>query len=197
MIFSRELCLVARFRQRCWRDTRDVFKEQGEARPSLQDVIERFQIVPTGEFGKLFPHAGVKILAQWPAQRLSSGQTILGVLAIDRSLYLNNASIRRTTSMAIGDNAVSFLPRPCAGRSPGYRSWRRTDAARAPPAGCLPDRSGISPSQIDLVITKLVADLVSIGRRNGNNFDLKDKEFAGAPDGLYRARSQPESRTSS
>jgi hypothetical protein len=48
------------------------------------------------------------------------------------------------------------------------------------PAGCLPDRSGISPSQIELVITKLVADLVSIGRRNGNIFDLKDKEFAGA-----------------
>jgi hypothetical protein len=29
-------------------------------------------------------------------------------------------------------------------------------------------------------VTKLVADLVSIGRRNGNIFDLKDKEFAGA-----------------
>lgn len=39
---------------------------------------------------------------------------------------------------------------------------------------------------------RLVADLMSIGRRNGNIFDLKDREFAGRrapPDGLSRARS--------
>jgi methyl-accepting chemotaxis protein len=32
----------------------------------------------------------------------------------------------------------------------------------------------------DPAVTKLVADLVSIGRRKGNIFELKDKEFAGA-----------------
>jgi len=32
----------------------------------------------------------------------------------------------------------------------------------------------------DPAVTKLVADLVSAGRRNGNIFELKDKEFAGA-----------------
>jgi methyl-accepting chemotaxis protein len=31
----------------------------------------------------------------------------------------------------------------------------------------------------DPAVTKLVADLVSVGRRNGNIFELKDKEFAG------------------
>ena len=35
----------------------------------------------------------------------------------------------------------------------------------------------------DPAVTKLVADLVSIGRRNGNIFELKDKEFAGAVTG--------------
>jgi hypothetical protein len=56
-------------------------------------------------------HIGVKILAQWPAQRLSSGQTILGVLAIDRSLYLKQR-VDPTYDLdgAIGDNAISFLP---------------------------------------------------------------------------------------
>src|SRR6266852_5090595 len=63
--------------------------EQSKAGPSLQDVIERFgQVVPTGEFGKLFPHVGVKILDQRPAQRLPNGQTLFGALAIDRSFDL-------------------------------------------------------------------------------------------------------------
>jgi methyl-accepting chemotaxis protein len=35
----------------------------------------------------------------------------------------------------------------------------------------------------DPAVTKLVADLVSIGRRNGNIFELKNKEFAGAAAG--------------
>jgi methyl-accepting chemotaxis protein len=35
----------------------------------------------------------------------------------------------------------------------------------------------------DPAVTKLAADLVSIGRRNGNVFELKDKEFAGAATG--------------
>jgi methyl-accepting chemotaxis protein len=35
----------------------------------------------------------------------------------------------------------------------------------------------------DPAVTKLVADLVSTGRRGGNIFDLKDKEFAGAVTG--------------
>ncbi len=35
----------------------------------------------------------------------------------------------------------------------------------------------------DKAVTTLVADLVSIGRRNGNIFELKDKEFAGAVTG--------------
>jgi len=66
-----------------------VFKEQSKVRPSLQDVIERFgQVVSTGEFGKLFPHVGVKILDQRPAQRLPNGQALFGALAIDRSLEL-------------------------------------------------------------------------------------------------------------
>ena len=35
----------------------------------------------------------------------------------------------------------------------------------------------------DGAVTKLVADLVSVGRRNGNIFELKDKEFGGAVTG--------------
>src|SRR5215471_10880216 len=48
-----------------------VLKEQREARPSLQDVVERFgQIVPTGELGNLLPHVDLKLLDHRPAQRL-------------------------------------------------------------------------------------------------------------------------------
>src|SRR6202048_1505241 len=54
-----------------------ILKEQSKARPSLQDVIERFgQVVPTGELGELFAHVGVKILGQRPAQRSPNGQTL-------------------------------------------------------------------------------------------------------------------------
>src|SRR5665647_3266745 len=66
-----------------------VFKEQSKARPALQDVIERFgQVMPTRELDDLLAHIGVKILGQRPAQRLPNGQTLLGALAIDRSLDL-------------------------------------------------------------------------------------------------------------
>src|SRR5205085_10667316 len=45
-----------------------IFEEEGEACPPFENVIERFgQVMPTREFGKLFPHVGVKILDQWPA----------------------------------------------------------------------------------------------------------------------------------
>ena len=45
-----------------------VLKEQGEARPPLENVIERFeQVVPTGEPGGLLPHIDMKIVDQWPA----------------------------------------------------------------------------------------------------------------------------------
>src|ERR1700730_10038780 len=66
-----------------------ILKEQGEARPSLQNVVERFgQVMPTREVDDLLPHVGMKILDQRPAQLLPNGQTILGALAIDRSLDL-------------------------------------------------------------------------------------------------------------
>src|SRR6185437_661798 len=45
-----------------------VLKEQGEARPTLQNVIERFdQVMATGEPGGLLPHIDMKIVDQWPA----------------------------------------------------------------------------------------------------------------------------------
>ena len=44
--------------------------------------------MPTRELDDLLAHVGVKILSQRPAQRLPNGQTILGALAIDRSLDL-------------------------------------------------------------------------------------------------------------
>ena len=66
-----------------------ILKEQGEARPSLQDVVERLgQVVPARELGKLLAHIDLKLLDQRPAQRLPNVQTLLGTLAIDRSLDL-------------------------------------------------------------------------------------------------------------
>jgi hypothetical protein len=44
--------------------------------------------MPSREFDDLLAHVGMKILDQRPAQRLPNGQTILGALAIDRSLDL-------------------------------------------------------------------------------------------------------------
>lgn len=45
-----------------------ILKEQSEARPPFENVIERLdQVVPTGEPGGLLPHIGMKIVDQWPA----------------------------------------------------------------------------------------------------------------------------------
>src|SRR2546430_1437105 len=85
--------------------------EQGEARPSLQDVVERFgQVMPTRELGNLLAHVGVKILDQRPAHFCQTARRSSAFLPlIDRSIS-NSASIRWTTSMAIGDSTISFLP---------------------------------------------------------------------------------------
>src|SRR5437879_6570616 len=45
-----------------------VLKEEGEARPSLQDVVERLgQVVSPGELGELFAHIDLKFLDQGTA----------------------------------------------------------------------------------------------------------------------------------
>lgn len=49
-----------------------VLEEQGEARPSFEDVIERLgQVMFMGESGELLPHVDLKFLDQRLAQRLS------------------------------------------------------------------------------------------------------------------------------
>ena len=55
-----------------------VFKEQGEARPALENVIDRLgQVVPAREPGELLAHIDMEILDQWPAQGLPNGQALL------------------------------------------------------------------------------------------------------------------------
>src|SRR5258708_25828476 len=61
-----------------------ILKEQSEARPSLQDVVECLgQVVPTGELGELLSHIDLQILHQGAAQSLPNLQAPLGTLAID------------------------------------------------------------------------------------------------------------------
>lgn len=67
--------------------------------------------MPTGWLGELLPHIDLQVLDQRPAQRLSHLQTLFGAPAIilGRSIS-NSASIRRTTSTAMGESGTSFLP---------------------------------------------------------------------------------------
>jgi hypothetical protein len=58
-------------------------------RPALENVIDRFgQVVPASEPSDLRTHIDMKIVDQWLAQHLPDGQALLGALAIDGSLDL-------------------------------------------------------------------------------------------------------------
>src|SRR5450631_2817451 len=146
------------------RQTRPSFKEQGEARPPLQDVVECFgQVVPTGELGDLLAHVGVKILDQWPAQRSPDDQTFLGALAIDRSLNLKqrvdpthdlDGDRRQRDFLFARGLATSVLLdiSHSEERAPGVRPTRR-----------FPNGAGLSRSQIELVIPVIGVRLQDTG----------------------------------
>ena len=69
-----------------------VLQEQREARPTLEDVVERLgQVMPTGQPGKLLPHINLKVLDQGPAQRLPHLKTLFGAPAIDGTLDLEES----------------------------------------------------------------------------------------------------------
>jgi hypothetical protein len=66
-----------------------IVQEQREARPSLQDVVERLgEVVTTRQFGELFAHVDLKVLDQRPAQHLSHLKTPFGAPAIDGAFDL-------------------------------------------------------------------------------------------------------------
>lgn len=66
-----------------------VLQEQREARPTLEDVVERLgQVMAAGQFGELFAHVDLKVLDQRPAKRLSRLQTPFGAPAINGAFDL-------------------------------------------------------------------------------------------------------------
>src|ERR1700681_2288834 len=117
----------------------------------------------TREFDDLLAHVGVKILDQRPAQRLPDDQTLFGALARDRSLDLKQR-VDPTYDLDGDRRECDFLL--ARGLATGIlldigHGEERTPRVR--PAGCLPDRSGTTPSQIELVIPVIGVRLQDTG----------------------------------
>lgn len=141
-----------------------IFQEQREAHPSLQDVVERLgQVVTTRQFGELFAHVDLKVLDQRPAQRLSHLKTLLGALAIDGAFDLEqridpphdlDGDRRERDFLLSGALAPRILFDVGHGkeRAPSMR-----------PAGSLPDRPGLAPGQIELVVPVIGVGLQDAG----------------------------------
>ena len=89
-----------------------VVEEQGEGRPAVEHVLDRLhEVVSARQLRRLLAHVDLEIVDQRPAFRRgaiamrSSGLWPL----IERSI-INSASMRRTTSMAIGELGISLFP---------------------------------------------------------------------------------------
>src|ERR1700712_493785 len=99
-----------------------------------------FQIVTAGEFGALLAHIGFQIGDERRALCLANNLSLVGVLAIERSIS-NRASMRRTISMATGEMTISFFPaalrRAFSSRSAmaknGRRAWTQQAASLISP----------------------------------------------------------------
>src|SRR5258705_131032 len=141
-----------------------ILKEQGEARPSLQDVVGRLgQVVPTRELGDLLPHIDLKILDQGPAQRPPNIQALLRTLAIDRPLDLEQR-IDPTHDLDRNWGERDFLfAGGLAARILFNVGHGKERQPRMRPAPSLPDRSRIAPSQIELVIPVIGVSLQDAG----------------------------------
>src|SRR5690348_2918868 len=64
-------------------------EEQGEGRPALQDIIDGLgEIVAPGELGAPLTHVNLKLLDQGLAPLLANRPALLGTLAVDRPLDL-------------------------------------------------------------------------------------------------------------
>ena len=70
-----------------------VFEEQREGRPAAEHVLDRLhKVVPTRQLRRLLAHIGqARLLDQCPALRSADGQALLGALAIDRALDLEQS----------------------------------------------------------------------------------------------------------
>ena len=123
-----------------------VLEEQREARPSLQDVIERLdQVMPAGEPGE--PARAYRPEDPRPeAGSASAGppdapSALLPLM--DRSIS-NSASIRRTTSIAIGESGISFLPAALRRAFSSMIGHGEERAPRMHPTRRLPDRARLA-----------------------------------------------------
>ena len=67
------------------------------------------QIVTAGELGSLLAHPGLQFGDPRRALRLADSLSVVGALAIDRALDCEEASMRRTISIAIGERAISLV----------------------------------------------------------------------------------------
>lgn len=127
-----------------------IFQEQREARPSLQDIVERLgQVVPTGELGELFPHVDLKIIDQGTAQRLPHLNTLLRTPAIDGAFDLVQRIDPAHDLDRDGRGGISFLPaalRRAFSSMSAMAKNGRLPCDREPPgsvrAGAPPDRVG-------------------------------------------------------
>jgi hypothetical protein len=88
-----------------------VIGEQRESRPTLENVIDRLsQIVPLREFDQLLMQIALENLDQRSAQLPPNRQAFRALLPLMERSISNSASMRRTTSMAIGESGISVFP---------------------------------------------------------------------------------------
>ena len=141
-----------------------IFEEQGEGRPALENVIDRLgQIVTAGELGELRAHIDMKIVDQWPAQRLADGQALLGALAIDGSLDLEQRVDAAHDLDRDRRQRDLLLAR---GLAPGVLLDVGHGEERAPgmhPTRRLQDGPRTSPGQIELVVPVIGVRLQDAG----------------------------------
>src|SRR5262249_12406060 len=141
-----------------------ILEEQREARPSLQDVVERLgKVVAWGEPGDLLPHIDLKILDQRSAERLAHLQTLLRALAVDGALDLEQGiDPPHDLDRNRGDGEFAFA-RGLAARvllDVGHDEER---PPRMRPARSFPDRSGMTPGKIELVVPVIGVGLQNAG----------------------------------
>jgi len=110
MIFFPELSLSGRARGIVGKANTAIVQKEREGRPTLENVIDRLdEIVPARKPNDLFTQIGMEILDN-AGSAFVEFHALRGALAVDGPLDLEQRVMRCTTSIAMGDSAISFLP---------------------------------------------------------------------------------------
>jgi hypothetical protein len=113
MTFFEERCRAARARLHC-STSQAAPPVVEEGCPALEDIIDGpGEVVAAGELGALFAHVDRKRIDKRLALLPANCPALQRILAVDRSLDLEQASMWRTTSTTRGERAIAFLPAAC------------------------------------------------------------------------------------